>query len=134
MTIGKINHFGVIVPDIEEHYKKYMSHLMPNGLSNRTHDPLQGVNVAFLEFSEGVIELVEPTDSSSPISKILEKKPAMFHHVCLESDALEEDIEVCRDNGQFVISSPKPAVAFGGRQIAFVMGRDGLLWELLEVV
>lgn len=132
MAIGKINHFGVIVPDIELHFEKYFSHLAPNGISDKVHDPLQGVNVSFIEFSEGVIELVEPTDPSSPISKILDKQPAMYHHVCLESDDLEKDLENCRENGQFVVSPPKPAIAFGGRRIAFVMGRDGLLWELLE--
>lgn len=127
-----MHHTGVVVRDIELHYQKYMQHFLPGGLGEIYFDSLQEAKVTFLVFGDSRIELVEPTNPKSPMSRLLEKKPATYHHICLLTDDIDRQLDECREVGQFVVSPPKPAVAFGGKNIAFVMGRDGLLWELLQ--
>jgi methylmalonyl-CoA/ethylmalonyl-CoA epimerase len=128
----KIHHYGVVVRDIAEHYRLYIEHLLPSGYSEIIHDPLQRVNVAFINEHGGCIELVEPLGDESPVAKVLKKNLSLYHHICIEVPDLDEQIELCRKKAQIIVSPPKPAAAFDGRRIAFMMGRDGLLWELLE--
>lgn len=132
MSIIGIDHYGVLVRDIEHHYNEHFSHLLSNGYGEIFVDPLQEAKVAFVALEGGRIELVQPTNPDSRMAKELKKRAGIWHHVCLTTDDLELQLAQCKSNGQFVISEPKPAVAFQGRRIAFVMGRDQLLWELLE--
>ena len=43
----------------------------------------QKVRVAFLPVGDTRIELLEPTDDSSPIARHLERRGAGLHHICL---------------------------------------------------
>jgi methylmalonyl-CoA/ethylmalonyl-CoA epimerase len=128
-----VHHTGIVVRQILDHYQRYMAHLFPgNKLGPIIHDPLQKAKVAFIYTERGHIELVEPAGEDSPVKAISEKAQAGYHHICLETSDLDGHLKLCRAAGQFIISPPTPAVAFDGRRIAFVMGRDHLLWELLE--
>ncbi len=128
-----IHHTGIVVRQIRSHYEKHMAHLFPERLLGpMIHDPLQKVNAVFISTASGCLELLEPTGDDSPISKVAQMSPAGYHHVCLEMPNLDRQLNICRSHGQIVVSPPKPAIAFGGRRIAFVMGQDRLLWELLE--
>jgi len=129
----RIHHTGVVVRDIYTHYHKYMAHLFPeSALSPLIRDPLQKVNAVFIESPRGCIELIEPADDDSPISQTAQQYPAGLHHVCLEVTHLSRQLDLCKAAGQYIISPPTPAIAYGGRHIAFVMGEDRLLWELLQ--
>ncbi|HVH68736.1 MAG TPA: VOC family protein [Gemmatimonadales bacterium] len=98
------------------------------------HDPLQGVNVTFLRGSlphEPSVELVEPVGPESPVSRFLARGGG-FHHLCYEVSNLEQQLTLGRSNGALVVRPPLPAVAFGGRRIAWVYTRQQLLLEFLE--
>ena len=79
-----------------------------------------------------VFELVEPASETSPVSNFLKKNRGGFHHVCYEVDGLESALLDARKVGLAIVSGPEPAVAFGGRRIAWVCSRSRLLMELLE--
>ena len=131
--MNRIDHTGIVVRSIKEHYECYLSHLFPSeSLGPTIPDPLQKVNVRFIDVRGGRIELVEPATPDSPVTEFAKKFPAGYHHICLEVDDLDNSLEECRKAHQIVVSPPKPAVAFNNRRIAFVVGKDGLLWELLE--
>ncbi len=130
----KIHHTGVVVRNIQEHFTRYLEPLMRGYLVGPViHDPLQKVNVAFIEFEQGCIELVEPASTDSPVQAFATAQAAGFHHICFELDDLDARLGALRETGCVIVSAPKPAVAFGGRRICFVVTRDRLLWELLEV-
>ena len=131
--IIRIHHTGLVVRDIYSHYRTYMSHLFPESiLGPLIHDPLQKVNAVFIATPPGCIELIEPASDDSPISQTAKEHPAGFHHVCLEVTDLGKQLQLCKAAGQYIVSPPQPAIAYGGRHIAFVMGEDRLLWELLD--
>ena len=50
----------------------------------------------------------------------------------LEVDDLEQQIREMKTNRAMLIRRPQPAVAFGGRRIAWMRTRDKLLVEYLE--
>ena len=60
------------------------------------------------------------------------KKGGGLHHVCYEIDDLELGLCEARSAGLVVVANPTPAVAFGGRRIAWVCSKSRLLLELLE--
>jgi len=129
----KFHHYGIVVKKIESHIEKYWSHLTEGALIGPViEDPLQKVKVCFIDGTNGRIELVEPTSENSPVAKVLKMGAATFHHICIEVPNLDEAMKDCRAKGMVIISDPKPAVAFAGRRIAFVVTRDLLVWELLE--
>jgi methylmalonyl-CoA/ethylmalonyl-CoA epimerase len=98
------------------------------------HDPIQRVRVAFFSAVDArnpVFELVEPASEASPVGNFL-KKGGGLHHVCYEIDDLESGLREARGVGFAIMADPAPAVAFGGRRIAWVCSKKRLLVELLE--
>jgi methylmalonyl-CoA/ethylmalonyl-CoA epimerase len=55
-----------------------------------------------------------------------------LHHVCYEVDDLNQTVRDARGRGLVMIRRPQPAVAFGGRPIAWFVSREKLLIEFLE--
>jgi methylmalonyl-CoA/ethylmalonyl-CoA epimerase len=98
------------------------------------HDPLQKVRVAFLatRAQDPLIELVEPAGDDSPVLRFLQEHGGGLHHVCYEVADLEEQLVAFRSRGALIAKRPLPAVAFGGRRIAWVITSEKLLVELLE--
>jgi methylmalonyl-CoA/ethylmalonyl-CoA epimerase len=129
----RIDHFGIVVKDIREHVRTHWPHLFSmDNFGPVIHDPLQKVRVSFLDLPGGRLELVEPAAEDSPVAAVLRQAGASYNHICFEVPNLDAELQTCRENGMVVVSPPQPAVAFDGRRIAFLLSRDGLLWELLE--
>jgi methylmalonyl-CoA/ethylmalonyl-CoA epimerase len=97
------------------------------------HDPIQRVKVTFLLMpgTDVQMELVEPAGGESPVQAFLEKGGGL-HHVCYEVADCERTIIAMRECGSMIVKRPKPAVAFQGRRIAWVLTSEKLLIELLE--
>jgi methylmalonyl-CoA/ethylmalonyl-CoA epimerase len=60
------------------------------------------------------------------------RKGGGLHHVCYEIDDLESGLQEARRAGLITVALPAPAVAFGGRRIAWICSKRRLLMELLE--
>ncbi len=93
----KIDHIAIAVNDVESAAKEYQDAL---GIENVEFETVEteGVKVAILYLENGRIELLEPTNDTSPIKKFLEKKGQGLHHIALETDNIESEVnrmEVC---------------------------------------
>jgi len=98
------------------------------------HDPLQRAYVAFLKppgSDQVQIELVAPSNPSSPLSAFVERGGGL-HHLCYEVDDLDAALTRARARQSVVIRKPKPAAAFEGRRIAWIVTREKLVIEYLE--
>jgi methylmalonyl-CoA/ethylmalonyl-CoA epimerase len=98
-------------------------------------DPVQKVQVNFLAKSaEDVaeIELIAPLTEDSPIRSMLRKEQGGAYHLCLETNDIDAAVSHAQKNGCIVVSKPVPAVAFGGRRIAWIYTRTKQLFELVE--
>ncbi len=94
-------------------------------------DPIQRVRVAFLSLDGAPIELVEPVGDDSPVRRSLGSGVKLLH-LCFEVEDLDEAVGSGKAWGFRLIARPAPAVAFGGRRIAWVYSQAWGLVELLE--
>jgi len=133
MREPSLHHIGQVVSSIADSMEAWRGALGATGQSEIFHDPIQRVRVAFLDLPGGAVkfELVEPTGPDSPVHSFA-RKGGGLHHVCFEVDHLEGHIEHMQGLKAMLISAPQPAVAFGGRRIAWMYLREKLLVEYLE--
>ena len=134
LPAGSFHHVGYIVPSISDIVENFAESIGGSWDGTVIHDPLQKVRVSFIRSripSDPLIELVEPASSESPISNFLEGGGGL-HHVCYQVDSLDEQIKLSRRCKSFIVKAPVPAVAFGGRRIAWVYTKSRLLVEYLE--
>jgi glyoxalase/bleomycin resistance protein/dioxygenase superfamily protein len=99
---------------------------------NRFTDPLQKVRGCFLAGPGPRVELLAPLDDSSPVVSWLEKGIKMYHQA-YEVESIDLAIATLTAQRAVVLSVPKPAVAFGGRKVAFLMLPNLMLVELIEL-
>ena len=134
-----LHHIGCVVPSIEDSIERYKAALGATTVSQVFEDPIQRSRVAFLDLptpgpahhGQVLFELVQPAAPDSPVARFLGKGGGL-HHLCYEVDDLAEQIRLMKLQRALLISSPKPAVAFGGRRIAWMRTPDALLSEYLE--
>jgi methylmalonyl-CoA/ethylmalonyl-CoA epimerase len=128
------HHVGIVVSDIAAAMQGYVRSLSASWDGRVYVDPLQKVKVAFLSARPGdtPIELVEPAADDSPVMRFLREKGGGLHHVCYEVADLEKQIAEMKSRGSLIARRPKPAVAFQGRRIAWMLTAEKLLVELLE--
>ena len=130
----KLHHLGFVVRSIQDCGASFAQSLGATWDGKITFDPIQKVSVAFFQgrsSADPLIELVEPGDDNSPVTRFLERGGGL-HHLCYEVNDLEGHLEFCKSVGNTIIRPPVPAVAFGGRRIAWAVTRKKLLVEFLE--
>lgn len=130
---GRLHHIGFAVASIANIGAEFARSLDAEWSGEIIHDPLQEARVTFLCCgADGpTVELVEPAGEHSPLHRFLGKGGGL-HHVCYEVARLEARLEHSRKAGCLIVKQPLPAVAFGGRRIAWVYTPQKLLVEYLE--
>lgn len=130
----RLHHMGYVVRDIERAMQGFLHSLQAQWDNRIFDDPLQKVRVAFLTTrpEDAQIELVQPAGEESPVYRFLQEKGGGLHHACYTVPDLEAQITEMRSRGALLAKRPKPAVAFDGRRIAWIITAEGFLIELLE--
>jgi methylmalonyl-CoA/ethylmalonyl-CoA epimerase len=131
---GTFHHVGFVVASISGSVRGFIDMLQAEWDGVIFHDPNQLVRVTFLRGKDAgspLLELVEPAAENSPVIPFL-KKGGGLHHLCYEVEDLEQRLVFCRSKGSLIARPPLPAVAFGGRRIAWVYTKNKLLLEYLE--
>jgi methylmalonyl-CoA/ethylmalonyl-CoA epimerase len=129
----RLHHMGFVVADITTAMPAFVRSMAAEWDGQIFEDPLQKAKVAFMTTRPGdaQIELVQPVGENSPVQRFLLQGGGM-HHLCYEVASLEAELTSFRSRGAAIASRPKPAVAFGGRRIAWVITSEKFLVELLE--
>lgn len=129
----RLHHFGFVVANIEASVPGMCRALLADWNSEIFTDPLQRVRVTFLKGSHQspLLELVEPLGQDSPVFRFLDDGGGL-HHLCYEVSSISEHLDRIRAAGGVIVSRAKPAVAFGGRPIAWALTREKLLLEFLQ--
>lgn len=132
----KFNHIGIAVESIENYYSTVLKPVFNCEIYNEIIiDTLQKTKIAFVKTSDNTcIELVEPLNDNSPVANIIKSKRGGIYHLCFLANHFEQDIETCKKNKFILVSSPKPAIAFNNRKVAFFLTPSNELIELLEEI
>jgi len=129
-----LHHIGYVVASIAEDIDRWKLALSAISVTETYDDEIQQARVAFLDLPPAgltKVELVEPLGQDSRVASFLEKGGGL-HHLCFEVDDLERQISEMKIQNAMLLRRPQPAVAFGGRRIAWMLTREKLLIEYLE--
>jgi len=125
----KIDHIAIAVNDVEESAKVYQEALGVNSVEYETVES-EGVKVAIIHLENGRIELMQPTNDSSPIKKFLDKKGPGLHHMALETDNIDGEVSRMENCGIQFLGKIRPGSA--GTKVTFIHPKslNGVLAEL----
>lgn len=128
----KINHIGYAVKRIDRAITAFQK--LGYEFEPAIDDKDRNVKLAFGSKDGYRIELVAPLDKKleSPVDQYLSNAVGTPYHICYESDNLDAEIEELKAQGNKVVIEPRPAVAFGGRKVVFMMNIGFGLMEIVE--
>lgn len=126
----KIHHVGMLVADVAAGQALIEKFLHAERQSEPIDDPLQSATVQFFSAGGVTIELIAPLGEKSHLRNVLSRAGEHLAHLCYETPDLDGEIARMRQAGALLISR-KPAVAFGGRQVAFLFLPNKMVVELL---
>ena len=135
MNLGRLNHVGVAVPDLDAARAFWRETMGASELGEPFDMPEQGVRVCFVDTPNGgtQVELLAPLSADSPISGFLAKNPAGGqHHLCFEVP----DIAIARSEvegmGKRILGPTR--IGAHGTPIFFLHPKDmgGVLTEIME--
>ena len=126
-----IHHVGIAVPSIDDAMHFYGDRL---GLSivDTVDMPERQLKVVFVKTANMLIELLEPTDPDSTVSRFLERRGPGLHHLCFGTPDIRAHLRDLRDKGvELIDTEPRPG-AHG--EVAFLQPDSalGVLVELLQ--
>jgi methylmalonyl-CoA/ethylmalonyl-CoA epimerase len=134
--IRDVHHVGIAVRDLDAAYALYRDALrLP--LVKEGDAPARGAKAAMLAAGRSYLELIQPTDDTSPFAKHIEERGEGLHHLALLSDGVDAQVEALRDaavpledhepregfTGRLSYLHPQ---AFDGAQLEVVQPEDGL--------
>ena len=128
----KVDHIGIAVSSLADALVLYTEQLGMLHVKTETVES-QGVNVAFLDAGNIMIELLEPINPDSPVATFIKKRGQGIHHIAYGVENINWRIEEMKESGiQMIDNVPKPGA--GGAQIAFMHPKStgGVLMELCE--
>lgn len=129
--VKRIDHTAVAVQDLDEAIDRWRA-MTGARLESRDRVPDQGVEVAMLSLGDTTVELVQPLDEGSGVSRFLAKHGESLHHIGLEVNDIERAIGEMSGSGLELIDREPRRGVHGS--IAFMDPRSagGVLLELIE--
>ncbi|MBC7643287.1 MAG: methylmalonyl-CoA epimerase [Flavobacterium sp.] len=130
----KIEHIGIAVKNLEisNHiFEKIFG--APPYKSEQVES--EGVKTSFFMNGPNKIELLEATNSESPIYKFLEKKGEGVHHIAFAVENIVDEIARLKKEG-FVILNEIPKKGADNKLVAFLHPKNtnGVLIELCQEI
>ncbi|HPN36288.1 MAG TPA: VOC family protein [bacterium] len=131
MKEWRVHHYGLATADLERSMETMRT--LGYHVGTITYDAIQKVRVAFVSRDqEAMIELVCDADENGPTKRFVSQVGNGFYHICYEVDSIEEATKKLREEGFLLRHAPVPAVACGGKKIAWMYNRYIGLIELVE--
>ena len=127
----RIDHVAIAVNDLDEAIKNYQKIFDTNNIEVEVVGN-EKVIVAMINLEDTRIELMEPTEESSPIAKYLEQHGEGIHHIAITADNIEQDVSRASVNGMKILGQLRSGSY--GRKITFIHPKslNGVLLELCE--
>ena len=128
-----MNHIAIAVKNVEETAKVFEDVLGLRAGHIETV-PDQGVRACLIPVGDGEIELIEPIDPEGGVAKFLERRGEGIHHLCLEVDDVDEELESLAARGiPLVDKQGRPGLA---GKVGFLHPKAtmGILIELAQKV
>ncbi|WP_439129890.1 methylmalonyl-CoA epimerase [Polaribacter sp.] len=132
--MDKIEHIGIAVKNLEASNKLFAS------LLGKEHYKIEevaseGVKTSFFKTGPNKIELLQATNTESPIAKFIEKKGEGIHHIAFAVLDIKSEIERLKNEG-FVVLNEVPKKGADNKLVAFLHPKttNGVLIELCQEI
>ena len=127
-----IHHLGLVVADIDAAIAEHRALFGEIEVHGPIVDPLQEVEIVMLRPAHGTwIELLRPLTDSSPLQRALEAGGGL-NHLCYAVPDVPSAVESLVARGCMPVRPRLPAVAFGGRDVAFLYSPHQQVFELVD--
>ncbi len=132
--MNKIEHIGIAVKNLEESNNLFQK-LFGKPPYKQEEVLSEGVRTSFFQTGTNKIELLEATNSDSPIAKFLEKKGEGIHHIAFDVSDIFSEIERLKAEG-FVLINEIPRKGADNKLVAFLHPKNtnGVLIELCQEI
>jgi methylmalonyl-CoA/ethylmalonyl-CoA epimerase len=127
----RIDHVAIAVNNLDEAVKNYQKVLNADKVEVEVVEN-EKVRVAMINLEDSRIELMEPTEESSTISKYLKDHGEGIHHIAITADNIEQDLSRASASGMKILGQIRQGSY--GRKIIFIHPKslNGVLLELCE--
>ena len=132
MRLTEIDHVAIAVRDLEAAISYYEAAFGAT-VAHRERVDADQVEEALIKVADSYIQLLTPTDESSPVARFLERRGEGLHHVGYRVDDCAAALQAVKDaGGQVIDQQPRPGSR--GTTVAFVHPKAafGTLVELVE--
>ncbi len=127
------DHVGLFVRSLEEGRATLAAMLPIRHWDAPVDDPLIRVRIQFGHDASGLrYELVAPLAPGNPVDGALASGANLLNHVAYLVDDLDAELRRLRRGRCIPTGAPRPAVAFGGRRVVFLLTPLGVILELIE--
>ena len=124
------HHIGVVCRDLDAEAAYWLAlGYRPEGPD--FEDPLQRVRGRFLVGPGPRLQLLQGRGEDAPLAAPLAGQSTL-HRQAFETPMFDRAIATLEKSGARLMAEPAPAVAFGGRRIAFLSLPNGNVLELIE--
>lgn len=130
----KVEHIGIAVKNLES-ANKLFSKLFGTDSYKSEKIEREGVTTSFFQIGDTKIELLEATNSESPITKFIEKKGEGIHHIAYEVEDIKTEMARLEKLG-FTLINKVPQQGADNKLICFLHPKstNGVLIELCQEI
>jgi len=127
----RVDHIAIAVNDANKALENYKKILKIDNIDVE-EVPNEKVKVVMLNLEDTRLELIEPLEDSSPISKFLKERGEGIHHIAITADEIENDVNHAKENGMRFLGELRTGSY--GRKITFIHPKslNGVLVEFCQ--
>jgi methylmalonyl-CoA/ethylmalonyl-CoA epimerase len=127
----RVDHIAIAVNDADRALENYKKILKIDKIDVE-EVPNEKVKVVMLNLEDTRLELVEPLEDTSPISKFLKERGEGIHHIAITADEIENDVNHAKESGMRFLGELRTGSY--GRKITFIHPKslNGVLVEFCQ--
>ena len=127
----RVDHIAIAVNDANSALENYKKILKIDKIDVE-EVPNEKVKVVMLNLEDSRLELIDPLDDTSPISKFLKERGEGIHHIAITADEIESDVNHAKENGMRFLGDLRKGSY--GRKITFIHPKslNGVLVEFCQ--
>jgi methylmalonyl-CoA/ethylmalonyl-CoA epimerase len=130
----KIEHLGIAVKSLEASNELFSKLFGATPYKSEAVES-EGVTTSFFRMGESKIELLEATNSDSPIAKFIEKKGEGIHHIAFDVEDIHAEMKRLAAEG-FTLLNAEPKKGADNKLVCFLHPKttNGVLIELCQEI
>lgn len=132
--LTNIEHIGIAVRDLAQANALYTRLLNVLPYKQETVES-EGVTTSFFRVNQTKLELLEATNPDSAIARFLEKRGEGIHHIAIEVDDIQAEMERLKNEG-FTLLNEQPKPGADNKLVCFLHPKttNGVLIELCQEI